>query len=220
MRVLTVALIALLIAAIAVVAYYTRMPAKSFAGPAVPLSTEENQLAGSLKQHVTVLAGEIGERNTQNLETLNRAADYIGSQLRSFGCTPQVQAFVAAGTQVKNIYCELQGTTNADEIVVFGAHYDSVPGTPGADDNASGVAALLEIARLSRGQKFTRTVQFVFFVNEEPPFFQTPEMGSFIYAKSLKAANRNVRAMVAVESIGFYSDTPESQHYPAAIAAL
>lgn len=220
MRVLIIALLALLTAAIAVIAYFTRMPSKSFAGPAVPFTSEEKQLARSLTQHVTVLAGEIGERNTRNLEGLNRAADYIGAQLAAFGCVPQVQEFVAAGTQVKNIYCELRGKTRPDEVVVFGAHYDSVVGTPGADDNASGVAALLEIARMSRDQKFTRTVQFVFFVNEEPPFFQTPEMGSFVYAKSLKAANRNVRSMLAIESIGFYSDRSESQHYPAAIAAL
>jgi Iap family predicted aminopeptidase len=220
MRALIGAVFVLLIVAIAVIAYLTRMPRETFSGNAAPLTAEEKQLADSLKQHVQVLASDIGERNTEKLQALNRAADYINSQLTSFGYAPQIQEFAAGGKRVKNIYCEIKGTSKPDELVIIGAHYDSVVGTPGADDNASGVSALLEIARASGDQKLERSVQFIFFVNEEPPYFQTPDMGSFVYAKSLRDANRRVHAMLAIESIGFYSDSVGSQHYPAEIAAL
>jgi hypothetical protein len=220
MRVLIIALVALFVVVAVLLIYFTRMPGNSFSGPAIPSTAEEKQLADSLKRHVTVLASDIGERNTEKLQALNQAADYISLQLASFGCAPQVQEFSAAGKQVKNIHCELKGSSKPDELVVVGAHYDSVVGTPGADDNASGIAALLEIVRMSRDRKPARSVQFVFFANEEPPFFQTPEMGSFVYAKSLRSANRSVHAMLSLETIGFYSDAPNSQHYPAEIAAL
>jgi len=98
--------------------------------------------------------------------------------------------------------------------VIVGAHYDSVSGTAGANDNASGVAAVLELARLLQGSKLRRPVRFVFFVNEEPPYFQTMEMGSFVYARQLHSDKVAVSAMISVETIGFYSDVPGSQKYP------
>jgi Zn-dependent M28 family amino/carboxypeptidase len=109
----------------------------------------------------------------------------------------------------------LPGSAKASEIVVVGAHYDTVDECPGADDNASGVAALLELARLLKDSHPARTIRFVAFVNEEPPWFQTDNMGSLVYAKAVRAKNENVVAAVSLESIGMYSDQPGSQQYPA-----
>ena len=106
------------------------------------------------------------------------------------------------------------GRQAPDEIVVIGAHYDSVFGSPGANDNGSGVAALLELARLFAARDTGRTVRFVAFVNEEPPFFRTSDMGSRQYARAARAKNEDIRAMLALETIGYYDDAPGSQRYP------
>ena len=100
------------------------------------------------------------------------------------------------------------------EIVVVGGHYDAVLGSPGANDNATGTAAVLELARLLAGQQLARTVRFVAFVNEEAPFFQTDAMGSWVYARRSRARGEQIVAMLSIETIGFYSDVVGSQHYP------
>jgi Zn-dependent M28 family amino/carboxypeptidase len=97
---------------------------------------------------------------------------------------------------------------------VVGAHYDTVPGSPGADDNASGVAALLELARLLRGCRRARTIRLVAFVNEEPPFFYWGEMGSTVYARAARSRGDDIRVMLSLEMLGCYSDVPGSQNYP------
>jgi len=100
------------------------------------------------------------------------------------------------------------------EILLIGAHYDSVIGSPGANDNASGVAALLEISRMFASIEPAMTVRFVAFVNEEPPFFMSRQQGSMVYAKSARRRGDNIRLMVSLETIGWYSNRPASQHYP------
>src|SRR5262249_34861129 len=115
---------------------------------------------------------------------------------------------------VRNIDVNVPGTTRPDEIIVIGAHYDSVTGAPGANDNGSGVAATLEIARMLRDKKLARTIRYVAVVNEEPPFFQTDQMGSLVYAKRCKERGEKVVAMLTPETIGCYSDEPGSQQYP------
>jgi Zn-dependent M28 family amino/carboxypeptidase len=109
----------------------------------------------------------------------------------------------------------IPGTTKANEIIVIGAHYDSVRGTVGANDNASGTAAVLEMARLLKDKRLARTVRLVAFVNEEPPFFQTEHMGSLVYARLCKKRGDKVVAMFTPETIGFYDDRKGSQRYPA-----
>jgi Zn-dependent M28 family amino/carboxypeptidase len=106
------------------------------------------------------------------------------------------------------------GRQAPNEIVVIGAHYDSVSGSPGANDNGSGVAALLELARLFAARDVGRSVRFVAFVNEEPPFFRTGDMGSEQYARAARLKGEDIRAMLALETIGYYDDAPGSQHYP------
>jgi Zn-dependent M28 family amino/carboxypeptidase len=118
---------------------------------------------------------------------------------------------------VSNIEVTLPGTSRAGEIVVIGAHYDTVKGCPGANDNATGVAALLELARRFASRRHVRTLKFVAFVNEEPPFFRTASMGSMVYANAAKARGDRIFGMLALETIGYYSDVPGSQRYPAAV---
>ena len=167
-----------------------------------------------------MLAGTIGERNVWEHAALEQAAQYIADLFRSADHSVTLQPYRAAGKPVANIEAVLPGTSKANEIVVVGAHYDSVRGSPGADDNATGVAALLDLGRRFARRPQLRTLRFVAFVNEEPPFFQTPLMGSLIYANAARQRGDRVIAMLSLETIGYYSDAPNSQTYPAPIGAL
>jgi Peptidase family M28 len=170
-------------------------------------------LADELRGDVHHLAAAIGERNATTPEAYAEAATYIEDAFRRAGYAPRRQTF----GEFANVEAELPGGA---EIVVIGAHYDSVMGSPGADDNASGVAALLAIARRMAKEKPARTVRFVAFANEEPPFFTTEEMGSFVYAKRCHDRGERVVAMLSIEAIGYYSDEPGSQQYPAMLDAI
>jgi Zn-dependent M28 family amino/carboxypeptidase len=179
-----------------------------------PLTEDGEALRGRLEKHVSTLAGEIGERNIWYYDGLVEAAGYIEHALLSAGYEVGRQEFNVQGFTVANLEVTLTGQSKADEIVVVGAHYDSVVGSPGANDNGTGVAALLEIARLLAGATLHRTVRFVAFVNEEPPFFQTGHMGSQRYAKRARERGDRIVAMLSLETIGYYSDEPGSQRYP------
>ena len=173
-----------------------------------------------LRHHVEALAGTIGERNVWRPAALALAATYIANTLRSAGLDVRTQPYEAAGQAVENIEAVLPGTGRGQEVIVVGAHYDSVRGSPGANDNATGVAAVLELGRRFAGRRHPRTVRFVAFVNEEPPFFQTPLMGSVVYASAARASGDRVVAMLSLETMGYYSDARNSQKYPAPIASL
>lgn len=178
-------------------------------------SSDERALAERLKSHVTTLASEIGERHVGRGATLAAAAKHIATELLDVGCDIEGQTFEVAGQDVHNIIAEQTGHSRPEEILVVGAHYDSVPGCPGANDNASGVAALLEIARACRQRTFARTVRLVAFANEEPPFFQTSAMGSLVYARHCLAAGDRILGMCAIETIGCYTNDRGTQRYPA-----
>lgn len=194
-------------------AYVMLMPGRSFSGPLPPLSAEEAELQRRLERHVQTLAGEIGERSMTRPGSLEQAAGYLGQQLAELGYA--VEAQQVQGPGVTNLEVELPGAARANEIVVVGAHYDSVLGCPGANDNASGTAAVLELARLFKGRGLSRTLRFVLFVNEEPPYFLGEAMGSRRYAARSKARGEQISAMLSLETIGYYSDADGSQHYPA-----
>ncbi|HKZ17533.1 MAG TPA: M20/M25/M40 family metallo-hydrolase [Geobacteraceae bacterium] len=194
--------------------WMVRMPGSSQKGPMPPLTPAEAEIEELLRKHVASLAGTIGERNTLRYAALQRAAQYITDSLEALGLRVWEQSYQADDKKVANIVAELSGTVRPEEIVIVGAHYDSQPGSPGADDNASGVAALLELARLFRDAKPGRTIRFVAFVNEEYPFFQTELMGSRVYATEAKKRNEKISAMLSLESIGYYSETAGSQKYP------
>ena len=191
-----------------------RMAGKSYRGPMLPLSGQETELRDALRRDVEKLAGEIGERNVWRYRALAGAADFLEGSFAKSGYQPCRQGYEVAGVTCYNIEAEIQGSDRADEIVIIGAHYDSVEGTPGANDNATGAAAVIALARLFAGEKRSRTVRFVEFVNEEPPYFRSSQMGSVVYAKHCRKRDEKVVAMLSLETIGYYSDERGSQKYP------
>ncbi len=191
-----------------------RMPGKSWRGPLPELTETQATLRDELDAEVTVLATRIGERNLSRYESLDQAARYIETQLAEAGYDVSRQEFEVTGRTCVNLAAELPGTDKPDEIVVVGGHYDSVAGCPAANDNGTGVAATLALARRMRDHKPARTVRFVFFVNEEPPWFKTQDMGSVVYAKACRERGDNVVAMLSLETIGYYDDSKGSQRYP------
>ncbi len=191
-----------------------RMPASSFDGPWTPLSPEEEALKDDLVRDVEILAGEIGDRNVRAHANYLAAADYIEQEFRAAGYEVRRQEFETDGHTCYNLEAERLGRNNPERILVLGAHYDSVFGTPAANDNASGVAALLAIARAMADDEPEITVRFVAFANEEPPYFQTEHMGSLVYARAARDRGDDIIGMVSLETIGYYSNEPGSQRYP------
>jgi Zn-dependent M28 family amino/carboxypeptidase len=168
----------------------------------------------ALRRHVETLAGSIGERNLWRYDRLQRAAEYVESELRASGHDLRRQTYDVSQLPVSNVEATLTGTTRPQEILVLGAHYDSVPECPGANDNATGVAVVLELARRFARRPHARTIRFVGFVNEEPPFFQTAQMGSMVYAAAARRQGDRIVGMLCLETMGYYSDARDSQQYP------
>jgi len=197
-------------------AYLTmlKMPGKSYTGKLPPLTDEQVSLRAELHRDVETLAGQIGQRNIWNYNNLTAAADFLQTSLAEAGYKPQRQNYLVEDKTCSNIEVEITGTKHPSQVVIIGAHYDSVLGSPGANDNASAVAATLALARRFAGQKTDKTLRFVFFVNEEPPFFQTAQMGSMLYAKKCKEKNENITDMLSLETIGYYTNKPKTQKYP------
>lgn len=164
-----------------------------------------------LQDHVGKLASEIGERNLYQYEHLQAAADYIESCLGHFGYTVSRQVYEARERQFYNLEVEIPGTEKPDEVVILGAHYDTDRKSPGANDNGSAIAALLELARAYAGKGFSRTLRIVAFTNEESPFTRTSSMGSRVYARRCRERQENIVAMVCLETIGFSSEEKGSQ---------
>ncbi|MFC1703514.1 M28 family peptidase [Candidatus Omnitrophota bacterium] len=174
---------------------------------------EDTTLAQTLKEHVRVLSHEIGDRSVFSYEALQQAEGYIVNQLTSFGYNVEFQPYSVYGKNVRNIIVTKEGIEKPEEIVVVGAHYDTC-GNPGADDNASAIAGLLELARSALDAENKRTLQFIAFVNEEPPFFMTDDMGSRVYTKKAKEQGKDIKAALILEMIGYYNDASFSQRYP------
>jgi Zn-dependent M28 family amino/carboxypeptidase len=175
------------------------------------------QLANRLHTHVDRLAGLIGPRHIGEPVALEAAATYIERQFSALGDTVERQAYDAGGCQVANLIFERRGKHRADEIVVVGAHYDTISTTPGADDNASAVAMLIEVAGLLRQVALQRTLRFVAFPCEEPPHFYTDTMGSQVYARRCRSQAEQIVGMLCLEMVGFYSSEPGSQQIPPGI---
>lgn len=191
-----------------------RMPNKTYAGSLPPLTNEQCTIRDAIRYDLELLAGEIGERNIQQYTNLCAAADFIQLSFEQAGYEVKRQSYEDAGRTCYNIEVEISGNVKANEIVIVGAHYDTVFDCPGANDNASGVAALLALARAFSGKEISRSLRFVAFVNEEPPFFQSGMMGSMVYAKRCRERCEKIVAMLSLETIGYYSEQPNSQHYP------
>jgi Zn-dependent M28 family amino/carboxypeptidase len=192
----------------------TQMPLRSYMGHPQPLSKEEAEVAARLLVHVKYLSETVGERNLLQAGSLQAASAYLRDNLSKAGYTVTEHTYSVSGQPVNNLEVTLTGSDSADAEVVVGAHYDSVRGAPGANDNASGVAAVLELARQFQGSKLHKSVRFVLFVNEEPPYFQASNMGSLVYAQQLRRDHVPISAMISLETIGYYSDEKGSQKYP------
>ena len=191
-----------------------RMPGKNVS-KAAPLSADEIMLREELRAHVQKLAGEIGERNMWHYPQLNMAADFIETSLSRAGLHPRRDSYELRGQACHNIEVEIPGTH--PEILLIGAHYDSVFGSPGANDNGSGVAAMLALARRFARKSMQHTVRFVAFVNEEPPYFLSGDMGSLVYAGRCKERGDKISGMISLETIGYFSDAANSQVYPSRV---
>lgn len=202
--------------------YAMWMPGTRFRGQPSAPSAEVLSLAAALKTHVVALSENVGERRVDLRDSMPQAQRYLmtvaGEIAARSRSTVRLEDVGANGGHANNLFWELQGASS--ELVVVGAHYDSAEGAPGADDNASGVAATLELARHLSTRRFQRTIRFVLFANEEPPYFQNPGMGSLAHARGSHQRGDRIAAMLSLESIGYYSDAPHSQKYPHFIGLL
>jgi len=186
-------LLVLLIAGLAAAYWYTlSLPGESYAGPPPPVAAAEQDLAERLRRHVVSIASE--PHNVAYYAALEKSAAYIEAELKALGYTPQSQVYDIGSKPVRNIAVELSppGATAATPSIVIGAHYDSADDAPGANDNGSGSAAVLELARLLKDVPLKdKRLRLVLFVNEEPPYDRTPDMGSYRFAKSLHDRGRS-----------------------------
>lgn len=188
------------------------MPGRPHSGPLLSLTADEELIQKRLHEHLVVLSELIPDRSLNSPAGLESAAVYIEQSFQKLGYKPRSQYYQLGQHQLRNIEAVLPGSTEPEKILVVGAHYDTVPGTPGADDNASGVAALLELARLFAGKPLPFTLRLVAFTNEETYNYQT--MGSYVYAESCHKAGDKIIGMYSLEMLGSFSDTEGSQNYP------
>jgi Zn-dependent M28 family amino/carboxypeptidase len=191
-----------------------KMPGKTYTGSLPLLTAEELGVRDQIRKDIEHLAGEIGERNIHRYANLCAAADFIEMSFQQAGYEIKRQSYDVSGKSCSNIEVEIPGNDKTDEIVVIGAHYDTVFGSPGANDNGSGVAAMLALTRIFFSKRISRTIKFVAFVNEEPPNFMSGTMGSLVYAKRCRKNREKIFAMFSLETIGYYSDEQGSQRYP------
>lgn len=199
---------------VALFTYMIYMPGKSYEGELPAFDDTDHATAKRFVAHVTELCRNPAGRNYIEKKGLDAARKYIAGQFESSGYQVKFHEYQLNGDAVANIEVELTGTSRPKEIIIVGAHYDAVPGAPGANDNGSGVAAILELADRFKDKSFQHTVRFLAFVNEEPPNFMTGNMGSYVYAKKLAKDKENIIAMFSLETIGYFSDKTGSQHYP------
>ena len=178
----------------------------------VTLSGEELASSQRMRRTVTFLSEDLGIRNYIHYQNLQEAANFIQKSFEEIGYSVELIPYEINGETFTNIIAEKSGNNTASGILLIGAHYDSYF-NPGADDNASGIAGLLELARLLKDVPLTHTLRFAAFVNEEPPFFLTNQMGSTVYAKHVKSKGEPLRAAIILEMLGFYSEKLFSQRY-------
>jgi hypothetical protein len=210
------AIVALLLAVPAATLWYVFVvPGRAHEGPLPPPTAEQRDIAQRLRTHVTAIASS--PHNVAHYAALDRAAQYLERTLRELGYTVDSQVFTAGGRSVRNVEATREprsGGAGAASFII-GAHYDSYEDSPGANDNGTGTAAVLEIARLLKDWQGENTrLRLVLFVNEEPPYYRTEAMGSWRYAKRLSEKGERVHGMISLETLGAFYDKPGSQAYP------
>lgn len=177
-------------------------------------SQSQQKVSSLLRAHVYQLADTIGERNVYHPAALHAAEDYIRESWEAMGFDVGSQEYEVRGIRCANLEVTVTGRERVGEILLVGAHYDTVYGSPGANDNGSGVAGMLELSRLLVQSRPCRSLRFVAFVNEEPPFFFTANQGSRQYAGEARRRGNDIRLMLSLETIGYYRDEAKSQSYP------
>lgn len=192
-----------------------RSPGTLHASSDTPLSAAQEQLKVELVRDVRTLATEIGPRNAAYAPVQAYQTErWLLGQIAEAGLEASRIDVKMGEARIANIEVSFPGNEKADEIIVIGAHYDTVHGSPGANDNASGVSLLLAAARRLGAAELGRTVRIVFFPNEEYPFSTGIQMGSKVYAKHCRAREDNIVLMIGVDSVGYFSNKPGSQRYP------
>jgi hypothetical protein len=195
--------------------YMLGVPGESFKGPVPPPTAAEEDLSKLLQRHVVEIASK--PHNVTHYAELEKSAAYLVAVLKAYGYEPRSQTFDTDGKPVRNIEVVIEPETVGPETesIVVGAHYDSAGIAPGANDNGTGAAAVLELARLLKDLKpKNKRLRLVLFVNEEPPYDRTTNMGSWRYAQMLKGRGERVAGMMSLETLGCFSDAPGSQKYP------
>ncbi len=172
---------------------------------------DKEEIRRRLQQHLQYLSVKLGERCIFRPQNLKAAEDYVAREFDSLGYAVQRQSFICNRVEVANV---IAGHPDPKGYYLLGAHFDTVAGTHGADDNASGVAVLLEVARLTRDTPTHKPWAFVGFTTEEPPVFFSPYMGSRVYAKKARKSRENLLGMLCLESVGYFVNEPNSQHIP------
>jgi len=191
------------------------MPGRSFEGTPPPLEPTAAAMAKRMADGLDMLARDIGPRHLRGREPqLDRAADWIESQLTAMGYAVQRERFEVEGQSVCNLLAQRDGHGNQPKLLIVGAHYDTTPGSPGANDNGSGVVACLELARAFAQSSGRHGLRFAFFVNEEAPWFMTRSMGALVHAEGCAQRREPILAMLCLESVGCFIDLPRSQRYP------
>lgn len=194
-----------------VIGWIAVVPGWSYRGELPALTAEQRLVAQNLRRHVEKLAGEIGPRSAAEADAYASAQDYLATSLRQVGYEPRLENGSTIGRhEVANVVAELPGTSTPGEIILIGAHYDTLPGVPGANDNGSGVAACLELARMFAKEPQARTLRFVLFYNEE----SVQPWGASLYARECRRRGDNIIGMFSLETVGFYTDAPKTQKYP------
>ena len=178
------------------------------------MNQDKRQIESNLRLHVDRLAGLIGPRTLQKPKTIQATIGYIEGCWSHMGYEITRECFDALGDRATNLLVEQAGTGRPDEVVLLGAHYDTVFTTPGADDNASAVAVLLEVSRLLRGYHGKRTVRYVAFACEEPPYFNLDSMGSQYHARQSRIRGEKIVGMLCLEMVGYYRTGEGSQSVP------
>ena len=199
--------------------YALVVPGRPHAGPLPPATNDEQDIATRLKGHVVAIASV--PHNMQHYPALERAAQYIEGTLQGLGYAVTPQVFAVAGRPLRNIEVQRAAQSGDAPTLVVGAHYNSYNDAPGANDNGTGVAAVLELARLLKDWQPQRMrLRLVLFVNEEPPYYRTLDMGSWRYTKLLSERGEKVHGMISLETLGAFSENPGSQKYPAPFGSI
>ncbi len=185
-----------------------------FAIPRSSMTIDSASIESNLRLHVDRLAGLIGPRTLSKSKSIQATIGYIEGLWSEMGYSHSRVCYDAMGDEATNLIVELPGGKRADEIVLLGAHYDTVFSTPGADDNASAVAVLIEVSRLLREHSGKRTARFVAFACEEPPYFNMDSMGSQHHARESRKRGDNIVGMLCLEMVGYYSLSEGSQAVP------